>query len=256
MNKILTHAVLVTLFYGPEEEAAAAKAKAEEEAKAKAKTYTQEEFDHHAAGLRRKAEADSKAAVAELTKLKESNKNNSELNQTLTSQIESLEKTYMTEKELKDREIASLEKRRKDEVETVTKDRDAIKKSFEDLTIEIELTKEATIAEELVPGQLSKHIRGDTVLMDDIGEDGKPTGKKVVKIKLQDVDKKTNKPIELVLPVKDAFKRMKEVPERYGNFFKGMSVSGVGANNTRGGSDGAMPTDTESYIANRNKKKD
>jgi hypothetical protein len=249
---------LYPIYGTPEEEEAKRKAAEEEAAKKKtenAKLYTEAEFNSHTAGLRHKYESENKKLADQLKSVHDSLSGSDATKAELSKRIEDLEKTYMTEKEIKDRELAQSEKKRKEEVEGVTKERDTYKKSYEDLTIDIELSREAALAEELIPGQLSKFVRPDTVLADEIDETtAKPTGKKVVKIKFNDVDTKTKKPIELLLTPSEAFKRMKETPERHGNFFKATVNGGLGGNN-RGGSNGAPPKDTESYISQRNASK-
>ena len=49
---------------------------------------------------------------------------------------------------------------------------------------------------------------------------------------------------------------MKELPKRFGNFFKGSGVGGVGAGNGSGGSVGEISTNTDAYIASRAKLKE
>jgi len=252
--------------YGPEEDAAAAKAAEEASAKkaaddaaaAKAKagkTYTQDEFDKLSAAQRHSYKKEMEKTASELTKLAEDKRLTQEERDAYAKRVEEVESQYKTEKQLAEEKAKKSETEYKKKLETTEKERDTYKIKYSDTLIDVELTQEAAAADEVIPGQLKKLLRPDTIIVDEI-VDGKATGKQLIKINFDDVDAE-GKPTKLVLPVKDAVKRMKETPQRFGNLFKGVGASGVGAGNGKGGggNSGAMPTDTAAYIAQRKANK-
>lgn len=247
------------IYFGTPEEDAAAKAKADAEAaeaeknKNKGKTYTQEEFDRLSATQRRAYEAETKKTAAELTRLADDKRLTQEERDTYAKRAEELESQFKTQKELEEQRVKKIETDHKKKLDEAQAEAKTYKTKYATTLIDNELTREAALAEEQVPGQLSKLLKQDTVLMDEIGEDGKTTGNQVVRVKFEDTDK-DGKPIQLTLPVKEAVKRMKELPERFGNLFKGAGSGGVGAGNGKGGGNasGKLPTDTDAYITQRN----
>lgn len=64
---------------------------------------------------------------------------------------------------------------------------------------------------------------------------GRPNGNFKVMVEFPDVDPTTGETIMTTRTPADAVKRMKELPETYGNLFKSNIVSGIGANSTTAG---------------------
>lgn len=252
--------------FGPEEDAAAAKAAedaaakkaAEDAAAAKAKTgktYSQEEFDKLSAAQRHSYKKEMEKQAVELEKLANDKRLSQEERDAYAKRVEEVESQYKTDKQLAEEKAKKTETDYKKKLESTEKERDTFKSKYSNTLIDNELTQEAAAADEVIPGQLKKFLRPDTILVEEI-TDGKATGNQVVRINFDDVDS-DGKPTKLVLPVKEAVKRMKEIPERFGNFFKGVGTAGVGAGNGKGGggNSGAMPTDTASYMAARKANK-
>jgi len=245
------------------EDDAAAKAAADKAAADKAaadadatKARGEKKFTDSDMGRMRKAhEAELKKSAEQNRKLSEDMRLTQEERDAASKRADELEAQFKTEKQLSDERAQKLIADHKKVVETLTKERDTAQKAHSDLMIDVELQRESALAEELVPGQLTKFLRPDTELADELGEDAKATGRKVVRVNFDDVDK-DNKPVRLKLSVKDALKRMKELPNRFGNFFKGTGTGGVGAGNGAGGPVGEIPTNTDAYIAKRQKLKE
>jgi hypothetical protein len=254
--------------YGPEEDKAAADAaaaKAAEEkkaaddaaaAKAKAaKTYTQDEVDKMSAAQRYGYKKEMEKQAAELEKLSSDKRLSQEERDQYAKRLEDVESQYKTQSQLAEEKAKKAETEYKKKLETAEVEVKTYKSKYANTLMDNELTQEAARADEQIPGQLKKYLRPDTVLVDEI-VDGKATGEHVVRISFDDVDAE-GKPVKLLLPVKEAMKRMKELPERFGNFFKGVGSPGVGAGNGRGGggSGGSMPQETGAYLAARKANK-
>lgn len=212
--------------------------------------------DNDMKNMRVKHEAELKKATDRERQLQNDQRLTQEERDEAKKRADELETKWMTDKQLADQQLARASKDAKEKEETLTKERDTYKLSYHGLLIENELGTEAALAEELIPGQLKKILKPDAILVDELIVEGdKTTKKQVVRINFEDIDK-DNKPIKLQLSVKDALKRMKELPERFGNFFKGIGTGGVGSGNGKGnGPAGEMPTDTEAYVTQRNKNR-
>jgi hypothetical protein len=79
------------------------------------------------------------------------------------------------------------------------------------------------------PSQIVNLLRPVTELKEEVDSSGRPTNQLIPMVKFRDIDEKTGEPIETLRTPQDAVKRMKELPNLYGNLFKSNVVSGVGA---------------------------
>lgn len=250
MNKKYAIQLFRVVFGTAEEDAAAAVLKAKEEAAKAPKTYTQEEYDKATAAQRYGYEKEMKKAAKEAQKLADDKRLSDEERAEHAKRAEDLQALYTTEKE----QAAQREKKQREAHDKELKDErtkvETYKGKYAKTLIDNELA--VVTADEATVGIIKKILRPDTVLVDELNEEGKPTGEQVVRVNFEDIDQK-GKPVKLLISVPDAIKRMRELPEQYGSCFKGSGSSGLGGNNGRGGS-GGMIEDTAAYIANRNKK--
>lgn len=93
---------------------------------------------------------------------------------------------------------------------------------------------DAASADAYQPSQIVTILKGMTKLVEEVDEaSGKATGKFKTVVEFPDVDAEGNPTITIRSPA-DTVKRMKELPEIYGNLFKSNVVSGIGANSTTG----------------------
>lgn len=248
--------------FGPTEDAAAEAKKIQDDATAAAeaakkapKTYTQKEVDDMTAAQRYGYKKELEKAANKALKDSEDARLSAQERDEARKEAENLQTMYKTEKELaidREKKLQDSHKKQLDEANEQVK---VYKGKYANTLIDNELVQQAALADESVPGQLKKLLKQDTVLIEEINpETGKSTGEQVVRVNFEDVNAE-GKPVKLVLSVKDVLKRMKELPEQYGIFFKGMGTSGIGSGNAKGGSSNAAITDTAAYIANRNKNR-
>lgn len=85
------------------------------------------------------------------------------------------------------------------------------------------------------PKQILDMMRPKAQLKEEMTEDGRPTGRLLTMVTLDDIDEKTGEPIQTLRTPADAVNRMKELPKLYGNQFRSNVVSGVGAGAAEGG---------------------
>ncbi len=248
--------------FGPEEDEAAAKeasakeaaAKAEaEKAKAEEKRFSQKDVDKAVGAVKFNLKKDLEKAENEARKLAEDKRLTQEERDSHAKRADELEQQYKTREQLAEENLKRQRESHQKENEALKTENKTIRENHNKLLIDVELNRGIVTADEAIPGKLAKFLRQDTVLTDEIDEKtGKPTGGQVVRINFDDKDKE-GKPVKLVLSVEEAIKRMKELPDEYGIFFKGTATGGLGGGNAKGGSSasGSMPMDTESYIARK-----
>lgn len=101
---------------------------------------------------------------------------------------------------------------------------------YRDSTVERALQDAAVKNDAFNADQIIVILRPLTKLLEVVDEKtGKPTGKYRPMVEMNDVDSKTGEPVVMVRTPEEAVKRMKELPDTYGNLFKSGVVSGIGA---------------------------
>jgi len=107
---------------------------------------------------------------------------------------------------------------------------------YRDSTVERSLQDAAVKNEAFNADQIVVLLRPQTKLLEEVDEEsGKPTGTYRPMVTMKDVDPKTGEPATMVRTPAEAVKRMKELPETYGNLFKSGVVSGIGAGQATSG---------------------
>lgn len=149
----------------------------------------------------------------------------------LEVQIEELRQANMTAEERARHQAKQLEKEYTGKLDSATGLAKTWETRFQDLKIGYEI-KGAAVTHEVLPNNVEfveAWLRPRTRMVQDVDDEGKPIDSWTAKVKFDDLNK-DGKPIQLDLPVADALKRMKELPDRFGNLFKGAAVGGAGGN--------------------------
>lgn len=106
---------------------------------------------------------------------------------------------------------------------------------YRESTISRSLQDAAVTNDAFSPDQIVTILRPMTKLIEVVDESTKkPTGYYRPVIEFPDKDSTTGEPITTTRTPEEAVKRMKELPEKYGNLFKSNVVSGIGSNSTAG----------------------
>jgi len=107
---------------------------------------------------------------------------------------------------------------------------------YRESTIDRSLQDAAVKHEAFSPAQIMTLMRPWTKMIEVVDEvTGKPTGKHKPVVEMPDTDEKTGESAVFVRTPDEAVKRMKELPEMYGNLFKSGVVSGIGLSSATGG---------------------
>lgn len=251
--------IYTKMYFGPEEDEA--KAKADTEAarlaaeEANKPRFTQKDLDKHVGSFKYKLEAQLKTAATEALKLAEDKRLTQDERDAHAKRAEDLEAQFKTQKELAEQGLKKIETKYQADLKAANERATKLEELYHEKMVDSELSDALTGVEESIPGKLKKTLRSDTVIVDEVDDNGKVTTNKVVKINLDAKDKE-GKPIKLLLTPKEAVKHMRETPDEWGIFFKGEGGGGLGGNNSRNSQNsGPMPEDTAAYFAKRNAKK-
>lgn len=187
----------------------------------------QEELNAMMADNRKKLTQQNSELVTQLEQLKKNSALTHEERDELQTRITTLEEQYMTKEELAKREAGKKERKFTEQVNTITGERDTWKTMYSNETIDRSIQDAAVGGEALHPGQVVQLLRTQTQLVEVISENGEKTGRYTPVVKFNDKTE-DGKPVVLDLSPSDAIKRMKELPEQYGNLFKGTASGGLG----------------------------
>jgi len=197
-------------------------------------TFTQDDVNRFLAEDRRKAEAKHQTTLAQYeTKLTEALNDKTMTEATRKSLEENLE-AVRGQLRTKEQQLAHEKKHLEDahsvEVTDLKQKVTFWEALYKDSTVERALQDAAVKNEAFNSSQIVVLLRPHTKLLEVVDEKtGKPTGKYRPMVEMDDVDPKTGDPVTMVRTPEEAVKRMKELPENYGNLFKTNVVSGIGA---------------------------
>lgn len=192
------------------------------------KSFTQEDFDKFQA----EQVAKNQELVEELETLQTSAKLTATERDTLKGRIDSLRRESMSKEELLKAEKEETEQKYQKRIQELEGSEKKWEKTFKTSFKQAEILKAAEGAYN--PTQVYTMIKDSSEVVDVLDEDEKPTGtyKTVVNFDTQD---KEGKPITLQLSPSEAVKKMKDMPDMYGNLFVQKGKNGFGNTNSSGG---------------------
>ncbi len=208
-------------------DAAAAKAAADAAASA-GKTFTQDQLNAILAEDRRKSQAKTAELTKELEKLQQNTRLTAEERQALAEQLESLKNESLTKEQQLTRDLEAKEKALATTTETLTKERDTWQQKYGKLLVDNALTKAAVDNKALHVHQIMGVVGHKARVVEKKGADGKGTGEFDVLVKFEDVDPKTKEPVVVDLSPDATLKRMRELPDLFGNLFDSGVQGGLG----------------------------
>jgi hypothetical protein len=217
----------------PEAKAAAEAARKAAEDEKNGKKFSQEDVNKIVAEEKRKTQAAQAKLVTELEAMRNKANLTASEREEIEQRLESVKSEFMTKEELLKQEKAKSEKKLKEELDTKSKEAENWRGRFTQSTITRSITDAAVASDAFSPKQIVAQLAPNTRLVDVLGEDNKPTGEFVAKVKIT-VKDKDSKDVTLDLPVDEAVKKMSEQDE-FANLFKGKGTGGTGGQNRGGG---------------------
>jgi len=215
------------------------------------KTFTQEDLNKILAKEKRTYEERNQKLINDLKTMQDSATMTVQEKEALELRIEDLQKATMTKEELALREQAKAKKTYEDNLKALEGEATSWKSRYTKETIARSILDEAVRSEAYAPAQLVELLGTKSKLVPVLDETGKPTADFVTKISFDDVDK-DQKPVTLELTVSETLKRMKEIPDRFGNLFKSNANGGAGgSNNGVAYKPGSVVTDPKAWREQR-----
>jgi hypothetical protein len=197
-------------------------------------TFTQDDLNRFLAEDRRKAEAKHQATLAQyearLTEALNDKTMTEDTRKALEENLEAVRGQLRTKEQQLAHEKKQLEDAHSAEVIDLKKKVNFWESLYKDSTVERALQDAAVRNEAFNSSQIVVLLKPNTKLLEVVDETtGKTTGTYKPMVEMDDVDPKTGDPVKMVRTPEEAVKRMKELPETYGNLFKTNVVSGIGA---------------------------
>lgn len=218
-------------------------------------TLSQKKVNALLAQERKKLEESNKKTIEQLEALQKSKSLSDREKEGLTNQIEELKNAMLTKEQLAMKEREKLEKEAQEKVRQSQDKAEKTWKLYEESMISRTITDAAVKLEAFNPKQIVTVLERNTALVEDKDEQGTGLGTYTPRVKFPDT--KDGAKITLDLTAEEAVKRMKDLPEEYGNLFKAGVAGGLGGKGGTGGVDNSSgpPTDPERYRAWREKQR-
>lgn len=218
------------------------------------KTYTQEQVDEMLKGRleqkqvdklveerlardRQAREKKNEGLIRELESLRELKGTSEEQRKALEARIEDLRAETQTKEQTLQKEMAKTAKKHQKELEELATERDHWQQQFSQQMIQTSIRAAATEHGALPQAhtQLVAILGSMNARVAEVLAEGQATGQYEPVVTFNDVDE-NGKPVLLEkVAISDAVKRMKELPDQYGNLFSTNASGGMGGNTTGGG---------------------
>jgi hypothetical protein len=197
--------------------------------------FTQDDVNRFLADDRRKHKEKLEALEGAYKEALENQTLTAEQRAKLQEQLEDVQKRFRSKEQQLEMDKKALEERYTQDTgrlkESVTIWEAKYKSSVTDRSL-----LDAAIANEAFnPTQVVGLLRPMTRMMENVGDDGKPTGELIPMVDFPDIDTNTGDAIMTRRTPEEAVRRMKELAEQHGNLFKSNVVSGIGAGSATGG---------------------
>ncbi len=196
------------------------------------KKFSQEDVNTMMAEEKRKTQVAQRKQASELEELKRGASLTVEQKETLETQIDELKTQYMTTKERAERAKEEADKKSDNLIMQLTQQRDDANASHSRLVIANAITSASSEHKAISAEQISAILAPSTKLTETLDESGNPTGVFAPTVTFEDIDK-DGKAIVLELPIREAVKRMRELP-KHGNLFEGDKAGGLGQRGNQG----------------------
>ncbi|REJ65637.1 MAG: hypothetical protein DWQ31_16995 [Planctomycetota bacterium] len=199
------------------------------------KLFTQEEVNKYLADDRRKHSKRYESLEKSYQELLQNQSLSREQRAKLETDLEDLRKQFRTKEQQLAHEKKQLEEEYTQRLSAAEERATKTWKMYENETISRSIQDAAVVNEAFSPSQIVTLLRGHANMKEKADEKGNGLGSFDVMIDFADKDAETGQDIITQRTPEEAVRRMKELPELYGNLFKSGVVSGIGGNSATGG---------------------
>lgn len=191
--------------------------------------FTQEHMNKEIGNARVAARRDSENVIKELESLRDAASTSEATRTRLTEQIETLREQMVTKEQALQAELEQTQRKHKEEAQKLTEAAQLYERRWREQTIATDIVTHAERADAFSAQQVFDLLRATAEVRPRLDEQGNETGGFHTVVTIRDLDPKTKTERPMTLPVDQAIKRMKELPEQYGNLFRPSDKSGTGA---------------------------
>lgn len=188
------------------------------------KAFSQDEVNKILAEDKRKHQTQYQKLEKQLQDTLNSAKLTGEERTKLEESLEDVRKQLRTKEETAKLEKKQLEDKFSTQITELTKRAELAENRFVDSTIKRDLQDAAVGGDAFSPSQIVTLLRPMTKMVED-----------KTMVDFPDISAETGEPIVKQMTPEEAIKRMKQLPETYGNLFKSGVVGGIGAASATGG---------------------
>lgn len=219
-------------------------------------TPEQQQFiNRQIAAEKRKLQQQNEKTINDLRKLQNDKNTTDKQRQDLQKRIEELQQQFLSKEELAKSDFEKKQKEFQQQIAQERTEKEHWKQLFHTSQIDRAIQDEAMAADAFNPAQIRDILLQKARLDEDKDGESKPTGTFTPRVKLE-AEGDDGKVITLDLTVREAIKKMKDTPEKYGNLFKSGVAGGIGGNGSQGGGRKQKPAakmSTAEYIEARKK---
>lgn len=217
------------------------------------KTFTQEQVDKLMAEHRKGLQTQNQELVKQLEEIRSVSTLTQQQKDELDARITTLSQQHLTEQQKAAAEFETFKKKVTKDLEATSSEAKQWKGQFESVMVQNAIAAGAVAHKAANSDQMLDLLSSKAKVLPEIDNEGKPTGKFVVKIPVKVVDPKTKQPVILELPAAEAIGKMREDASN-ANLFLFDGKAGLGGNNHPSGKTGTGGTPdfasmkTEEYI--------
>lgn len=207
-----------------------------------AKTFTQADVDKMMAEHRKGLQKTNEDLVAQLETWRNKANLTEQEKADLDARIQTLSQQHLTEAQRLQQQVERAEKKYKEETEALTQDSRKWRGSYEKLLVTNGILAGAQKHQAANAGQLEAMLLPKAKVVEEVGDDGKPTGNFVAKLPVTILDPKTKKMVTVELPIEEAIGEMRKDPTN-ANLFLVDGKPGFGGDPNVGGGAGGGQVD-------------
>lgn len=200
----------------------------------KPKVFSQDDINKFLAEDRRKHSQKYEALEAAYKEALNNQTLTSDQRKALEQKLEDVQKTFRSKEQQLEHEKKQIEERYAKDTKDLQERSVMWESRYRQSLLDRELQDAASVNDAFNASQIVALLKPMTQIVEEQDEQGKSTGKFSVVIDLQDVDTKTGEQIITRRTPTDAVKRMRELPQLFGNLFRANVVSGVGSGSATG----------------------
>jgi hypothetical protein len=218
------------------------------------KIFTQEEVDKLMAEHRKGLQNQNKELIEQLEALRNNQSLTQQQRDELEARINTLSQQHLTKEQQTQEEYNKLKKKYETETKQLIEKENVWKNRFENTMIQNAISTGAIQHKALSATQLQMMFSSQGKVVEEIDDQGKPSGNWIAKMTVDVTDPKTKQKVKLELPISEAIGKLRENSD-FANLFETDGRGGLGGNNYNGNSggnngNGADPTkmSTEEFM--------